>query len=45
MNSQDRIAAKRYALAYDGLSTSVAEAEDRAAQLRTATDILSGVSA
>lgn len=45
MNSSLRIAAQRYALAYDELSTSTAQAEDRARQLRTAVRILDGVSA
>lgn len=44
MNSQERIAAARYAGAYDSLSTSVAQAEQNTQQLDTAAQILSGVS-
>lgn len=45
MNSSQRIAAARYAAAYDGLSTSVQQAEQNARQLETAARILSGVRA
>ncbi len=45
MNSSQRIAAQRYALAYDAISTSVQQAEANARQLRTAQQILNGVSA
>ena len=43
MNSQQRIAACRYAAAYDGLSTSLEQAQQNAAQLDRAAQILSGV--
>ena len=43
MNSQQRIAASRYAAAYDALSSSLKEAENNAAQLDQAVRILSGV--
>lgn len=43
MNSQERIAAARYAAAYDSLSDSVAQAEENAAELKAATAILAGV--
>ncbi len=43
MNSSLRIAAARYAAAYDSLSTSVAQAEQNTRQLAYATQILSGV--
>jgi F-type H+-transporting ATPase subunit delta len=45
MNSQQRIAACRYAAAYDGLSTSLEQAQQNAAQLDRAAQILSGVDA
>lgn len=45
MNSSQRIAAARYAAAYDELSTTVEQAEGRARELTTATQILAGVSA
>ncbi len=45
MNAQERICAVRYAAAYDGVSTSTAQAEDNARQLRLAAQILSGVRA
>lgn len=45
MNSQQRIAACRYAAAYDGLSTSLEQAQQNAAQLDKAAQILSGVDA
>ncbi len=45
MNSSQRIAAARYAATYDGLSTSVQQAEQNARQLETAARILSGVRA
>lgn len=44
MNSQQRIAAARYGAAYDAMSTSTQEAEQRAAQLYTASRILTEVS-
>lgn len=43
MNSQQRIAASRYAAAYDSLSSSLQQAEKNAAQLDAAFQILSGV--
>lgn len=43
MNSSQRIAAARYAAAYDSLSTSVQQAERNADQLLTVTKILSEV--
>lgn len=43
MNSQQRIAASRYAAAYDSLSTSLEQAEKNAAQLDLALQILSGI--
>lgn len=43
MNSSQRIAAARYAVAYDSLSTSVSQAEQNARQLETAVRILAGV--
>ena len=43
MNSQDRIAAARYAAAYDAVSTSTQEAEQNAWQLSRAARILAGV--
>lgn len=43
MNSQQRIAASRYAAAYDALSSSLKEAENNASQLDRAVRILSGV--
>lgn len=43
MNSQQRIAATRYAAAYDGLSASLEEAQINAAQLDKAVQILAGV--
>ncbi len=45
MNSQQRIAASRYAAAYDSLSTSLEQAQQNAAQLDRAVQILSGVEA
>ena len=45
MNSQQRIAACRYAAAYDGLSTSLEQAQQNAAQLDRAAQILAGVDA
>ena len=45
MNSQERIAAARYAAAYDGLSTSTEQAEANARQLQQAAQILNGVRA
>ena len=45
MNAQERICAVRYAAAYDGVSTSTAQAEDNARQLREAAQILRGVRA
>ena len=45
MNAQDRIAAARYAAAYDAISTTTAQAQENALQLSTATQILEGVSA
>ena len=45
MNSQQRIAASRYAAAYDSLSVSLEQAEKNAAQLDTALQILSGIEA
>lgn len=44
MNSQQRIAASRYAAAYDALSASLEQAEKNAAQLDQAVRILAGVS-
>lgn len=43
MNSQNRIAAARYAAAYDGLSHTLAQAEQNAKELQTATQVLSEV--
>ena len=43
MNAQARIAAARYAAAYDGVSNSVQEAEKNAQELSLATQILAGV--
>ena len=43
MNSQQRIAASRYAAAYDALSTSLEQAQKNAVQLEQAVRILSGV--
>ena len=43
MNAQQRICAVRYAAAYDGISTTTAQAEENARQLREAAQILSGV--
>lgn len=43
MNSSQRIAAARYAAAYDGLSTSIKQAEQNALQLKNATQVLAGV--
>lgn len=43
MNSQQRIAAMRYAAAYDALSTSTRQAQQNAAQLDSAVQILAGV--
>lgn len=43
MNSQQRIAASRYAAAYDALSTSLEQAQKNAAQLDQAVRILAGV--
>ena len=45
MNSQQRIAAARYAAAYDALSSSVSQAKQNAAQLDAAIRILDGVNA
>ncbi len=45
MNSSQRIAAQRYALAYDEISSSAQDAQTRAKQLRSAVQILAGVSA
>ena len=45
MNSSQRIAAQRYALAYDEISTSVKQAEAYARQLQTAVQILAGIAA
>ena len=45
MKSQERIAAARYAAAYDGLSTSTEQAEANARQLQQAAQILNGVRA
>ena len=45
MNAQERICAVRYAAAYDAVSTSTAQAEENARQLRAATQILNGVRA
>lgn len=44
MNAQDRIAAARYAAAYDALSTTTEQAEKNARQLSRAAQILNGVS-
>lgn len=44
MNFQNRIAAARYGAAYDSLSTTTQEAEQNARQLRSAAQILEGVS-
>ena len=43
MNSQMRIAATRYAAAYDALSTSVEQAQENARQLTVATQIITEV--
>lgn len=43
MNAQDRIAAARYAAAYDAISNSTQEAQQRAQQLSCAAQILAGV--
>ena len=43
MNSSQRIAAARYAAAYDGMSKSVKQAQQNADQLKTTVQILSGV--
>lgn len=43
MNSQDRIAAARYAAAYDALSQQVEQAQQNAQELVTATNVLSQV--
>ncbi|MBR5151596.1 MAG: ATP synthase F1 subunit delta [Elusimicrobiaceae bacterium] len=45
MNSQQRIAAARYAAAYDSLSTSLSQAQQNVAQLDGAVRILAGVEA
>lgn len=45
MNSSQRIAAARYAAAYDELSTTLEQAEARAHELTTAVQILAGVAA
>ncbi|MBP5429520.1 MAG: ATP synthase F1 subunit delta [Elusimicrobiaceae bacterium] len=44
MNSSQRMAAKRYALAYDETSPSLAQAQARAQELFSAVQILAGVS-
>lgn len=45
MNSQQRIAAARYATAYDSLSTTLEQAQQNAAELASAVQILAGVHA
>ena len=43
MNSSARIAAARYAAAYDGLSNSIKQAEQYALELKNARQVLAGV--
>ncbi len=45
MNAQNRIAAARYAAAYDGLSRTLPQAEQNAQELATATQIITEVAA